>query len=335
MKRLFLCFTLASFVLAGCKKQNVSKSSTLVESADSLVNSDTLYTTDELFIQNIDIKNGRIALQNINSNIAFIFLDKDCNSIEDSIIVGSGPNDVVSGRFIKTFVNSDNNSFVICDGSVGKILKVKSTPEIMVSPESNPGIIHLGEPAFGDSMFAGHKLESPYLFTISGINGGDTDVDYYLTMSDEIKKELSSYDMIMRHSIAVNPNKNRILAFSFFFDAIAVYDTDGKLIRTNRNAYDVSEELGAIQNRGEYWSYCLPYATDVACYVKVIKYVDNKNTEMYLNKYDWDGEFIKSYSFPKNAVGGYAIGGDSELYCIVSDIEGTNEYYHVVLCELK
>lgn len=56
MKRLFLCFTLASFVLAGCKKQNVSRLSTLVESADSLVNSDTLYTTDELFIQNIDIK---------------------------------------------------------------------------------------------------------------------------------------------------------------------------------------------------------------------------------------------------------------------------------------
>ncbi|MDE6264910.1 MAG: hypothetical protein K2M11_07165 [Paramuribaculum sp.] len=331
MKKELTSLLLLAIVLFGCKEQNISDLPSIVKSAETLADADTVYTTDEYFIQNIDIKNGRIALKNVNDKIDIIFLDKDCKGIEDTIMHGAGPLDLLEGSFMKTCVNDNDSNFVIYDASIGKILTAKYNPGFSTSYKENKDIIHVGELCIGDSLLVGHPVSSTGLFVITDVDGETIPVEYYLTMSNELKNELGpSFDMIMRHNLALNSRKDRILAFSYYFDAVAVYSTDGKLIRTNRESNDVTEECELIKNAGEYWLHSNPCATEDACYVKVTKVIDEKKTDSYLVKYSWNGDLLNAYKFPEDCSGAYAISADSKLYCIVADIKGEEERYHVV-----
>ncbi len=336
MKKSYLCLLVFTISLVGCEKQHVSTLSEIVTSAETITDGDTIYTTDEYFIQGIDVKQGRIALKSINDKVDIIFLNKDCSGVEDTIMHGSGPIDLVEGSFMKTCVTDNDSDFVIYDASIGKILTAKYNPGFSTSYKESKDIIHVGELCIGDSLLVGHPMSSPDLFIVTDINGATMPVEYYLTMSAELKNELGpSFDLIMRHSLALNPKKDRILAFSYYFDSMALYSTDGKQIRTNRESNDVTDECELIKNAGEYWLHSNPYATEEACYVKVTKVIDEKKTDSYLLKYNWDGDLLDAYKFPAECSGSYAISDDSKLYCIVSEVKGDEELYHVVSYPLK
>lgn len=63
MKLHFTHCILLVLCLAGCSRQNVKNLPEIEENAEILADCDTIYSTDELFIQDIDVKNGRIALK--------------------------------------------------------------------------------------------------------------------------------------------------------------------------------------------------------------------------------------------------------------------------------
>lgn len=327
MKFHFTYFLIA-ICFAGCSKQNVNNPLEIEEKAEILADCDTIYSTDELYIQDIDVKNGRIALKCVNDKLAFVFLNKECNKIENTILNGAGPNDVLSGALMKSAVTRNDSCFKIADVTAGKILTVNLDPSYAVTTSDNKDIIYLADLCYSDSMFIGHN--SPELFTIGEPNGKRIHVPYYLSMSDDLMKDFEqNYDMIMRHKVALNREKDRILAFSSFFDAVAAYTTDGKQIMTNRMSNDVSEECRLFKDAGTYWLHSNPYATEDNCYVKLTKVENKEKTNSYLLKYNWDGDIKKVYQLPKNVTGAYAIEHE-KLYCIVSDTQGNREIYYVV-----
>lgn len=327
MKFHFTYFLIA-ICFAGCSKQNVNNPLEIEEKAEILADCDTIYSTDELYIQDIDVKNGRIALKCVNDKLAFVFLNKECNKIENTILNGAGPNDVLSGALMKSAVTRNDSCFKIADVTAGKILTVNLDPSYAVTTSDNKDIIYLADLCYSDSMFIGHN--SPELFTIGEPNGKRIHVPYYLSMSDDLMKDFEqNYDMIMRHKVALNREKDRILAFSSFFDAVAAYTTDGKQIMTNRMSNDVSEECRLFKDAGTYWLHSNPYATVDNCYVKLTKVENKEKTNSYLLKYNWDGDISKVYKLPKDVTGAYAIEHE-KLYCIVSDTQGNREIYYVV-----
>lgn len=324
----FIYFFLLALCLYGCSKQNINNHLGIEEKAEILADCNTIYSTDELFIQDIDVKNGRIALKCVNDKLAFVFLNKECNKIENTILNGAGPNDVLSGALMKSAVTRNDSCFKIADVTAGKILTVNLDPSYAVSTSDNKDIIYLADLCYSDSMFIGHN--SPELFTIGEPNGKRIHVPYYLSMSDDLMKDFEqNYDMIMRHKVALNREKDRILAFSSFFDAVAAYTTDGKQIMTNRMSNDVSEECRLFKDAGTYWLHSNPYATEDNCYVKLTKVENKEKTNSYLLKYNWDGDISKVYKLPKDVTGAFAIENE-KLYCIVSDTQGNREIYYVV-----
>lgn len=331
MKLYFTYFFLLALCLAGCSKQHLSNIPEIEDKAETLTDCDTIYSTDELFIQDIDVKNGRIALMCVNDERAFVFLNKECNEIEGTILHGAGPNDVLSGALMKSAVTRNDSCFIIADVTAGKILTVNPDSSYAVSTSANKDIIYLGDLCYSDSMFIGHENNSPELFTIAEPNGKRIHVPYYLSMSEDLMKDSEqNYDMIMRHKAALNREKDRILAFSFFFDAVAAYTTDGKQIMTNRMSNDVSEECRLVKDARSYWLHNNPYATEDNCYVKLTKVENKDKIASYLLKYNWDGDITKVYKLPEKVTGAFAIENDSKLYCIVSDIKGNQECYYVV-----
>lgn len=331
MKLHFIYCFLFALCLVGCSKHgNLPEIPEIEEKAETLADCDTIYSTDELFIQDIDVKNGRIALMCVNDEPAFVFLNNECNKIEHTILNGAGPNDVLSGALMKSAVTGNDSCFIIADVTAGKILTVNPAPSYAVSASANKDIVYWGNLCYSDSMFIGHEYNSPELFTIAEPNGMRIHVPYYLSMSEDLMSDFGQkYDMIMRHNVALNREKDRILAFSCFFDAVAAYTADGKQIMTNRMSNDVSEECGLIKDDGTYWLQSNPYATEDNCYVKLTKVKNKNKTVSYLLKYNWDGDITKVYKMPKDVIGAFAIENE-KLYCIVSDIQGKQECYYVV-----
>lgn len=321
--------------LAGCSYPSGNSSSESVPT-DSLENGDTIYSSDTLFIQDIDIKGDHMLLQISDMHDAFAVVSRNDSGIVAGISRGEGPRDIISGKIMKTCAGGDKRGFVIYDSNIGKVLNISAAPDPSITARLIPEIVESRALCLADSFAAGHRMGAPEQFFIN--KGGSEPVksEYFLTMSQEMQSKLGEkHEYVMSNCFTVNTAKDRLLSFNFFFDCAAVYSLDGKFIRSNRADEDVTAECSEIIDNGNYMSYCHPYATDDACYVKAIKYAGNEASSQYLHKFSWEGELLKSYRLPENVHGGYAVTADGELLCIVSEMRDNEEIYHIIKCELR
>ncbi len=320
--------------LVGCSKQAQDK---VVEEDNiyNLADGDTIYSSNRFFIQDIDVKNNHVLLQTVGEQVAFALLKDNLSDIELIIYTGEGPDDIVSGRLMKTCADNSDTQFVIYDNSLGKIIKIPTTPQLSINSVVDHSIIENRSLCFNDTLMIGHKMGSPEQLFISTGNQNNVFCDYYLSMPEDVENKIGDkYEYLMSNCFAVNPAKDRLLSFSYFFDCVAAYSLDGQFISSNRDSNDISDEFKEIIDNGNYLSYCHPYASEEACYIKVIQYVNNMIDKQYIQKLNYDGQLLKTYRLPENASGGYAINNDSELYCIVSEIKGDDEIYHIVKYQL-
>lgn len=292
-----------------------------------LTESDTILSSLDLFPQNIDIKGSKMILRQVNTEDIYLLFDND--SMLLAIKHGQGPDDIQYGELMKTMSGAPDSIFIVCDVMSGQIVTINANvPQVTKRPDAD--IRLMSELSVNDSLIIGHKYGSLTQFTIFNRNSGKTiAVANPITMSDDLKEKLGDrYEYFTSTSIAVNPTKNRILTFSFFFDLTMSYTLSGEMLE-KKNTVDVTHEMTEIIETNNYVSYCLPYATADVCYVRQIEYTDGKAAIQYLLKVDWDGNVLTRYTLPNNIVGGYAIDNDA-LYCIVNDTSGTEETIHIL-----
>lgn len=319
----------------GCTGPMGSKGAEADYDACELAAGDTIYSSAEAFIQNVDVRGNRLLLQVVNERTAFVLLDRDNRGAELEISHGEGPDDVVSAKIMSTCVAAEDTCFNLYDNAVGKLIKIEVGGKARLYTVLNHNIVDVRSLCYNDTLMVGHRMMSPMQFFIAA-NAQIRHGEYFLTLSQDLKRKLGAkYEYLMSNCFAINPAQNRLLSFSYFFDCVAAYSLAGKLIKANRTERDVSRESERIVNEGAYLSYTLPYATSEACYVKVIKYEQESISAQYLHKLNWDGELMRVYRLPPTAQGGYAVTNDGALYCIVSDMKGGNEMYHVIRYRLE
>lgn len=338
MKNLLSISLIGLLIFTNCSKASQAPGTTVRESYIVLNEADTIYSSDEHYITDLDVKRGYLLLQLINERDAFIVmkLDDSKKEILATIETGQGPYDIKFGTIMKTLGNSNDSVFFIKDGGIGKIINIE-VPSMTRANIMNPDILHMRGTSFNDSILVGHSLESPYQFSIKKGDCEVVNVDNYLFISDNLKNkfEAINIDYLMSTCYVVNPDKNRILSFSYFFDNILAYDLDGNLLKSNRKDKDVSDEFNEIYKNGNYILHTLPFATEEECYIMAVEHTNNNAGERYLLKLNWDGDILKTYKLPENSIGSYAIVGGSTLYCILRDTTDDNETYHVVTYNLQ
>lgn len=312
--------------LIGCSANDKTTFAAQPESI-ALIEADTILSSLDLYPQNIDVKGSKMILRQVNTEDIYLLFDND--SMQMAIKHGQGPDDIQSGELMKTMVGANDSAFVVCDVMSGQIITITANPpEVRKRPDEE---IRLKSGlAVNDSLVIGHKFGTLAQFSIFNRNSGKKiTIANPITMSDDLKEKLSDrYEYFTSTSIAVNPTKDRILTFSFFFDLIMSYTLSGEMLEKKKTV-DVTHEMTEIIETENYVSYCLPYATADACYVKQIDYTAGKAGVQHLLKLDWDGNILAKYNLPGNIVGGYAIDNDS-LYCIVSDTSGTEETIYIL-----
>jgi hypothetical protein len=320
---------LTAAALCGCGSVERNGSIDFESEAMPLSAGDTIYSTREHYVQDVDVSHGRLLLQLVNEKVAFMLLDSCGGAAELTIAIGEGPDDVVSGKIMKTMAGDD--ALTVCDNNVGKIFRIRTSPAASVAATEDHRIIECAGLCVNDSLIVGHQSGFAEQFRI--ISGGATTTcRRYLSLPDDVADKFGDKEeYVMSNCLAVNPVANRILSMSYFFDCVAVYDMGGRLLRTNRADADLTKEIGEIIDNGNYVSYCLPCAKSDACYVKVIKYAGNEPAARFLVKLNWDGEALATYQFPEKAIGGFAVDDAGRLYCIVAEVDsGGDEVYSIV-----
>lgn len=317
--------------LIGCST-NDNKTVATQPDTIALSEADTILSSLDLYPQNIDVKGSKMILRQVNTEDIYLLFDKD--SMLMAIKHGQGPDDIQSGELMKTMAGWTDSAFIVCDVMSGQIITITSNPP-QVTKRPDEEIRLMSGLAVNDSLVIGHKNGTLSQFTIFNRNSSKTiTVANPITMSDGLKEKLSNrYEYFTSTSIAVNPAKDRILTFSFFFDLMMSYTLSGEMLEKKKTV-DVTHEMTEIIETENYVSYCLPYATVNFCYVRQIEYTTGKAGVQHLLKLDWDGNILAKYTLPGNIVGGYAIDNNS-LYCIVSDTSGTEETIHILRYKLS
>lgn len=321
-----------SFCLAGCHSHR-QQSLPATAPAINLTDGDTIYSTKEHYILDIDVNGPSLLLKFRNEQTVFAVIDANSGNASMTITTGDGPDDVVDGKIMKTMARADNNAFVLYDNNVGRIFYIDAQqPGNTLLNHTDRNIIECSALCINDSITIGHQSGSDEQFYIWNKRQNKIIyVEHCISASQKLAQKLGAkYEYVRSTCLAANPARDRILSFSYFFDNIATYTLGGAQLKPDTMPEKADKEISDIIERGNYWSYCLPYATANACYVKSIRYENDEPVSLRMLKLNWDGELLQAYQLPQNMVGGYAIEHDTTLYCIIADLQQEDETYHVI-----
>ena len=260
---------------------------------------DVIYSFDDKYPTDISIRDSIAYIVQIKSDYCLMALNLNTRQVIQSFgISGHGPNDIIFPLFISSI---DHEEVLLQDGFSKQFNVVdfnKQTEKYVVNKymDYSNKIFRSSETNISKNLISGRKSGAGKMFYVYGINTDELiEIDFY----PEIKDLNPNIDLnyLYAPSIAMNEERNRILAGMYFFDMFHVYDLSGKRIKTccfsknfSPSTYrDVTTE-NIIQKCSEGLVRVFP--TRDYCYFlrSSREYVDNM-----LIQVNWDGELMNIY----------------------------------------
>jgi hypothetical protein len=285
----------------------------------------------------IHVKDSLAYILQIQSDTCLIVLDLNKKEIIRSVgNVGYGPNDIIRPDFVASINNPD---VLLEDGSVKKFLKIdadkyKKTFSLEKYIEYPKPIFPSGETNFSKNFIAGRKVGKGKMFYIYDRNTASmTEIEYYPAIKD--LKHDPNY--IYAPTIALNENRNRIVAGMYLFDMFHLYDLTGKRIETFCFSENCIPDLSSkdlmrdLQNCRA--GIIRTFPTSDYCYL--LRITGNRladRTENMLLKINWDGQLIRAYKIQDHIEGGFFVNEDERKMYAIRHIVNSDpsEIYEIV-----
>jgi hypothetical protein len=310
--------------------------------ASILSNPDVLFDFDDKYPVSVYVKDSFAYIIQIKSDTCIMVLDICTKQIVYSLgNVGHGPDDIIRPDFIASINHPD---ILLEDGNVKKFLKIdmdrdRKTFSLKKFIEYPDQIYPSGEINFSKNFIAGRKVGKGNMFYIYNKNRDSmVDVDYYPVIKD-LKHDP---DYIYAPTIALNEDRNRIVAGMYLFDMFHLYDLTGKRIETfcfSENCIprlDSDDLMRDIQKCKA--GIIRTFPTNDYCYL--LRITGDRIaglTENMLLQITWDGELINAYKIQEEIEGQFFINEDErKMYAIRHVINSDeNEIYGIVSYPLK
>jgi hypothetical protein len=340
MKKITIYLFLLTLIVS-CKNNNAEFAYIDLTQVSTLNSPDVLYDFDDKYPVSISIRDSCAYIIQIKSDTCIAVLDMKAKQIIYHLgNVGYGPDDIIRVDFISSIENRD---VLLEDGSVKKILKIDfdNHKKIFTLKKymNYPDIIFpSGETNISKNFIAGRKVGKGKMFYIYKRNTNlMTEIDYYPVIKN-LKHDLN---YIYAPTIALNEEKNRIIAGMYFFDIFHLYNLEGKRIQTfcfSKKCipdFDSDDLMQDIQkcNAGIIRS----FPTNDYCYFLRITGNRLDKTENMLVQVDWDGKLINVYKIQDNIEGQFYIDEkERKMYTIRDSVKSLHiDIYEIVSYKLN
>jgi hypothetical protein len=341
MKKIAICLFLFSLIVS-CKNKETEFTYIDLSQISILNSSDVLYSFDDKYPVGVSIRDSFAYIIQIKSDTGILVLDMNAKQIIHRLgNIGHGPDDIIRVDFMPSI---ENNDVLLEDGSVKKFLKIDfdSGKKIFTLKKymDYPDIISpSGETNISKNFIAGRKVGKGKMFYIYNRNTNSMiEVDYYPV----IKNLIHDPNYIYAPTIALNEEKNRIMAGMYLFDMFHLYDLEGKRIQAfcfSENCiprFDSNDMMQDIQkcNAGLIRS----FPTNDYCYF--LRITGNRltdETENMLLRVDWDGKLINAYKIQDNIEGQFYINEkEKKMYIVRNAVKSLqNDIYEIVSYKLN
>lgn len=243
------------------------------------------------------------------------------------------------------FVNALNTSCVLLeDGSLKKFLTIEidsiTKQYVLKKYIEYPDLIFpSGETNISENKIVGRRVGSGKMLYIYDRKTQEMiDVDFY-----PVKQSLMKHDpnYVYAPSIAINEQKNRIIAGMYLFDMFHLYDFNGNRINTFCFSDDCipSFAYDNLMQNVEACKYGLirSFVTDNYCYFMRIEKKDKAIEKQMIIQLNWDGELINVYTVKDEIEGKFYVSEkENKLYTIRHIVESEkDEFYEIVSYKLN
>jgi hypothetical protein len=255
--------------------------------------------------------------------------------------VGKASNEVISPKFITSI---DNNDMIIEDVNTKKILKIIEnnidTSKIFDLEQYIAYPIQI-YPSGGINLSAnfitGRMIGINSMFYIYNRNTEEiTNCDFYPVINSHHDIDMSN---LCAPCLALNEQKNRIVAGMYFFDMFHLYDLTGKRLKSFcftenfMRHFSSNEPYQELREHG-YSGIVRIFASDDYCYLlRITKKASADKSDIMIVQINWDGDMIATYQLDNDVLAGtffvdeltnklYMIriieGEDNEIYAVTS-----------------
>jgi hypothetical protein len=329
--------------MVSCKKEG-EEFTRLDLSETSILNiSEHFFEFDDKHPVSIHVKDSFAFILQVQSDTCVIVLNLNTKQVIQYLgAVGFGPGDLIRPDFITSV---DNPDVLIEDGNLKKMWKIEADKKqnnfvfnkFADYPEK---IFPSGENNVSENFIVGRKVGRGKMFYVYNRNTDSIiDIDFFPVIKD--LKHDPNY--IYAPALALNEEKNRIVAGMYFFDMFHLYDLNGKRIRTfcfsenpvpTLNSGDMTSDLENCRAR-----IIRAFPTENYCFLlRIVQQSPADDiTENTLIQIDWDGNLINTFHV-KDAMEGwfYIIENERKMYAIRHVIKGDeDEIYEIVSYELN
>ena len=309
---------------------------------------------DDKLLASIEIIDSLAVIMQRRSDTAMIVLNVNSGEIIAKIgVVGHGPNDMISPDFISNHDKNNDGYLYFEDVNSKKIFKINFRSGNSYNVENHldypQAIFPSSNLNYSQNIFVGRKIETigEKMFYIYYL---DTDAIVEINYFPRIVNFTKNRNYYYAPNLALNADKNSIIAGMHFFDIVQLYDLSGnlkKVIHFSENSIPkVNSEQQILDLSNGYKGTNRIYSTNNYCYLKRIEvnplFTDHgveENVKNSIIKMDWDGNVIKSYQIKDQLVGGFCVEEETKkLYAIrhrLGDGDNLNEYYDVVCYNLE
>jgi hypothetical protein len=297
-----------------------------------------LFRFDDKYPVSISVKDSLIYIIQREAEKRIMVMDINSKQIVYSLgNAGHGPDDVLTPLFINSL---KEHSVLLEDVSLKKFLTIEtdSAAKIYVLQKyiDYPVLIFpSGETNISENYIVGRRVGTgKMLYIYNRKTQVITDVDFF-----PVQQRFMQHDpnYVYAPSIAINEDKNRIIAGMYLFDIFHVYDFNGNRINTFCFSDDCIPHFdydNLMQNVEECkYGLIRSFATDNYCYFMRIEN-DNitKTQKQMIIQLNWEGELVNAYSLTDEIEGQFYVSEkENKIYTIRHIVESEKyEIYEIV-----
>lgn len=343
MKKTF--YILIVYFLFSCQSERDNFIYLNLSESLTLTNPETHFAFNDKHPVSIKIKDSLAYIIQIQADMAIIILDLKTKKIINNLgQIGYGPDDLLNPNFILTIQNNISD-IILEESNLKKIVKIEKSEvqeefrlkEYIEYPNS---LYISSEMNMSKNYIAGRK-----------VGMGEEKMFYIYNRNDESLITIDNYPRIggstsdpnytFAPCIALNEEKDRVIAGMYFFDMFHLYDLSGKKINTFCFSEDCIPKVDKINKkldlRNGYSGIVRVYPTTDYCYlIRISTYPEMENITSMLIQIDWNGHMVNSYIVPDDISGQFYIDERSNKFYTIRnfiDSEG-NDIFDIVSYKL-